>query len=649
MKLLSMVLNNFQGIRELTLAFDGSDRTIRGDNATGKTTIANAQSWLLTGKSSEDEKNYSPKTEKTSGLEHSAECVYELDDGRIVKLKKILKEKYTKKRGSTTAEFSGHEVLHYIDDVPVKEKEYQERLSWIFGNIENIQILTNVAYFAKTMKWDKRRALLMDVCGDYSDDYIIASNAELIPLTEILAKPGNAEQRYTVDEYVKLTKDKMKKINNEINAIPARIDEANRAIPSIDESYTKEELENTAKSFNVELAGLQKDMASLKAGNTAELKKKEIINEINLKMRNARIDHQAEYSSKNSEIQNKINEISSKVIDLKSKINSRERSISNSRKDIEYMSKRRDELRNEYMQVAAAEWDSSKEVCPTCGQVLPGDRIDELKAKFNLDKSIKLEEINKKGQSVSKTAIADVESLITKLEKERESLGTDLILNNNRIQELENSRPKLVPFEDTETYRVLNEELQKVRMMSSDEPNGKEVQAIADKIELVQDNLKSVNDMLYKYDIKEFQLKRIEILKETQRTLSADYEKFESYIYLCEQFIKTKVSMITDRINERFSNVSFKLFDIQVNGGLKECCEIMIPSPNGTDVPYASSNNAAKINAGLEVIEVLQEHFKARPPIFVDNAESVTELRKMNSQVIRLVVDKNYKELYMEE
>lgn len=649
MRLLSMKLENFQGIKNLTLNFNGLDKTIKGDNATGKTTIANAQSWLLTGKSSEDEKNYSPKTENSHGLEHSVECSYDLENGVVITLKKVLKEKYTKKRGSTTAEFSGHEVLHYVDGVPVKEKEYQQNMQEICGQLETVQMLTNVSYFSKTMKWDKRRALLMEMCGNYSDDYIIAANPELIDLKAVLLKPGNSNQYYTVEEYMKLTRDRMRKINTEIQAVPARIDEANRAIPVIDSLGSKESIQNLIQSYNKDLESLNNEKAKLEAGNTAEQKKQDMINDINVKMKQGRIDHQTSYSTKNNELQNEINAISAEVNKLRNDISSKDRSISSSKKDLGYMKQRRNELLTEYKEVQALQWDSSKEICPTCGQELPQEKIEELKKKFNLNKSNRLEEINKKGQAVSKDAIKEVEELIIKLEKDRETLGTDLILKNNNIQELENMRPKLIPFEDTEEYRVLKEQLDKTYLMSSDDSNKEAKQIINQKIETSQKALKSLQEDLSKYDIKDFQLKRINTLKDMQRTLSADYEKLEATIYLCESFIKAKVNMVTEKINERFRNVSFKLFDVQVNGGLKECCEIMIPSPSGVDVPYASANNAAKINAGLEVIKTLQDHYEVKLPVFVDNAESVTQLNEMDSQVIRLVVDENYKTLTMED
>jgi hypothetical protein len=64
----------------------------------------------------------------------------------------------------------------------------------------------------------------------------------------------------------------------------------------------------------------------------------------------------------------------------------------------------------------------------------------------------------------------------------------------------------------------------------------------------------------------------------------------------------------------------------------------MIPSDGGRAVPFAFANNAARINAGLEIIGVLSKHWGLSMPVCVDNAESVTRLIDMDTQVIRLVV-----------
>ena len=112
MKIIQLNLNNFQGIRALTLDLDGKSASIYGDNATGKTTVYNAITWLLFDKSSTGAKGFTPKTRGADGelhnLEHSAEALIATEDCGKFRLKKVFREVYKKKNGSMTAEFSGH-------------------------------------------------------------------------------------------------------------------------------------------------------------------------------------------------------------------------------------------------------------------------------------------------------------------------------------------------------------------------------------------------------------------------------------------------------------------------------------------------------------------------------------------------------------
>ena len=119
-------------------------------------------------------------------------------------------------------------------------------------------------------------------------------------------------------------------------------------------------------------------------------------------------------------------------------------------------------------------------------------------------------------------------------------------------------------------------------------------------------------------------------------------------LYLCEQFTRAKVAMLDHRINDRFGGVKFRLFQEQMNGGVKEDCEVLVPAAGGALVPFGVANNAARINAGLEIIDTLSAAWGLSMPVVVDNAESVTALRETTGQIIRLVVSQNDKTLRLE-
>ena len=139
---------------------------------------------------------------------------------------------------------------------------------------------------------------------------------------------------------------------------------------------------------------------------------------------------------------------------------------------------------------------------------------------------------------------------------------------------------------------------------------------------------------------------RIAELEAEKSAVGQKIAEQEQMIALTEDFIRTKMNRISSVINEKFRIVSFKLFDNQINGGLKECCECM--PVNG--IPFSSLNNGHRIIAGLDIIRSLSELNGVSCPVFIDNSEAVNEnnFPEMQSQMIHLTVTDD-KELKVEE
>ena len=158
-KIKTLKLENFKGIKDLTIDFKDTTN-IYGDNAVGKTTIFDAYSWLLWDKDSLNRKDFAIKPYDKNGEEvHNLESVVEGDfsfDDTDLNLKKIYKEVWTKKRGSTQAEFTGHTTDYYINAVPVKKKEYNERIKSVLSE-DNFNLLSNPLYFNQFLVKTERR------------------------------------------------------------------------------------------------------------------------------------------------------------------------------------------------------------------------------------------------------------------------------------------------------------------------------------------------------------------------------------------------------------------------------------------------------------------------------------------------------------
>lgn len=650
MKIYDLTLSHFQGIANLHIDFYGKSAAIYGENATGKTTIFNAITWLLFDKPSTGAKNWSPKTRgadvEKHNLEHSVTATFVLQDGSRITLGKTLREVYKKKRGAATAEYTGNTIEYYIDGVPVKEKEYTAAVAGHCGGEEMMKLLTMPDYFPEAMEWKKRRELLLEICGDVTDETVIESSAELIDLPTYLLKPGTLGQYYTVEEYAKIAKALKADINRQLDTLPDRIDEAQRAIPA--NLPSKEVLEarlHAAAQATAESRKLADGVAAGDSGTQAAL-----------------ADAEAELSRAKAEYTRAAQEAAagtySALADIEKEIRAKERETEDLRADAavtrrqaERMIALRETILQEYREAAAVKFDADQETCPTCGRRLPEEQIAAMRADFNQRRSERLAAINVRGvATANKTMIAELQAKADEYEAQAAACNKDIEALKARREEIRRGLTEPEPFETTETARAITARIAELKRMAETADRGRaaEIAAADARLQECLAREHEIRGQIVQVEAAAKQTQRVKDLEAQEKDLAAKYEDVERGVYLCELFVKAKVAMLTERINSKFRSVSFQLFTEQVNGGLAECCEVLVPSEDGAMVPYATANHAARVNAGLEIIATIAEHFGREMPVIVDNAESVTRLIDIKGQVLRLVVSEADKTLRVE-
>ncbi|MBC7340856.1 MAG: AAA family ATPase [Clostridia bacterium] len=642
MRLIRLTLRNFKGIRDFTLEADGYDVDIYGDNATGKTTLFDAFLWLLFDKDSQNRKDFEIKTlgpdgQPVHGLDHEVEAVLEAG-GRSITLKKVFKEKWTKKRGSATAEFTGHTTDYYIDGVPVKKNEYDARVAQIADEAV-FKLLTNPTYFNEQLHWQERRRILLEVCGDISDQEVIASDKSLSRLPEIL-------QGRKLDDHRKVIMARRTEINKELERIPVRIDEVQQGLPKLDTSATKGTLADDIARAKAERAKKQEELAQLKSGGpTAEAVSKmwEIEGQmLRLKQTVAKAveSELAQTRASYETLQSQLSEVRAKLMENEQKADSYALHIRKLEADMA-------ELRKEWYRVDAEAFEGP-DICPTCGQPLPQEQIEEARSNFNRQKAERLEAINKQGRA----AKAEAERLageIAKLGQEREELKKAIDALTAKAAKLRQQIERLSQPLDISSdpkwiaLQKSRDELEK-QVSAIKAGNTEAVYRLEQDIATLDAAVEALEKAMAQIDARDRGLARIEELKAEERKLAAEYERLEQELYMTEQFIRTKVRLLEEKINSRFKLARFKLFDVQVNGGVVECCETLYQG-----VPYSGGlNNAARINVGLDIINVLSEHYGFDAPVFIDNAEAITCLLPTRGQQIRLFVSEADKALRVE-
>ena len=616
-------LTNFKGIRSLEICADGENLTIYGDNATGKTTVFDAFMWLLFNKDSLGRSDFGIKTQDESGnpihnLEHSVECEM-LIDNNLLTLRKVFTEKWTKKRGSAEAEFSGHETKYFVNEVPTLKKDYDSKIASVIDE-ELFKVITNPLYFNEHLKWQDRRAILLKLCSNLSDEEIIGQSGDFSPLLDEL-------KGRTVQEYKKVIQSKQSAINVELKAIPQRISEATLAIPETVAQYD------------------ETDKASV------ELKIRELNNEINI-IRNgggvadAELELRALRDKKRS-IQTKdcdVGSLTKEILELKAKISSAEIEISRCKTAIqsadyiiEEHEKKADYYRKQWYVVNEKQYTDNGN-CPTCGQALPEEQIAEAKAKFNAERAEQLEtitELGKKAKAVCDTHIAEKKRLMLEMNKLQGLIDVEYA---PQIQIMERNINEIkAEFEDKRKEEIASVD-NRITELEKSVQNGTEefqtrIYTIKEEIAVEEAKLAEINKAIAGRELAERQRKRIAELEADEKRLVQEYADLDVTAFLIDKFIKYKVDLLSEEINSHFKYAKFKLFDMQINGGLSECCEVTYRG-----VPYSDLNNASRINIGLDIINTLCEINDKYAPVIIDNAESVTSIIPTASQMICLVV-----------
>lgn len=638
-EIISLHLQNFKGARDLFVPFN-LVTNIFGENGTYKTTVFDAFKWLLFDKDSTDRKDFEIKTldinnQVVSGLEHAVTGTITVDGTKKI-LQKVYKEKWQKKRGSSDSIFTGNETLYYINDIPLSQTEYKKEIS-NFADETIFKLLTDPLYFSQNMKWQDRRNILLQMSGDISNDEVIANDRTLEGLKELFAVESG------IDNIKKMLANRKKKLNDDIKNIPPRIDECNKSIKELD----FDSIELSLKEKESQLLSIENDLLNYATKpdperESIQLQIKNLNQEIsNLKTKAERKFNDDKYLSQNEILSKKrtIESETAQISDIETEISRRTKANDLLKEDIE-------KCRSEWSEINESElaFNEHQFVCPTCNRLLDAKDVDkkktEMLANFNSNKAKKLAANEERGKSLRAQIDKNnqfIENSSLQIDGKKKSIQgmEDSIVAIDR--ELKNMKLDYGSLYEEMQNNVLSLE-QKLNSLPEVQNNASIIDSLTTQKKELQKDIDSLKTDLRQYGINETMRFRIKELESQERNLANQIAEIEGQEFLCETFIKTKVGMLDEKINSKFSFVRFKLFDTQINGGITEVCEPLI---NG--VPFPDANHAAKINAGIDIINTLSEFYQISAPIFIDNREAVNDLIDTDAQVINLIVSKDKK------
>ena len=635
-KIKRLYLENFKCHRSLTLNFDGGNASIYGDNATGKTSVYDALTWLLFGKDSagNGEKNIEIKPLDATGEVKDHDALTAVDavllvNGEELTLRRTYKEVWTTKRGSSEQTYDGNTSEYYVDGVPCKKNAFQDKVNELVSE-DTFRMLTSVSHFANGISWQDRRAVLFKVAGVMDDKQILATNAAFAPMVESMGK-------LSVEDYKKKLLAEKRQFVGTKTEIPARISECQKTIEDtqgLDFAGAKAELE----ALNAKKERLQAELLAIQHDSAQDAKRLEI-REAQLEL-TALFNENKAYRESQSAGAMDVNRMRCELSNLNVRLGRMETTMANEDAYITECEKRIEASRAKWFSVNGEIFTGG--TCMSCGQTLPADKLQRAKDAFEANKQKQLRQIEE-GANSYKEAKAQAED---RLHRQQEESRLVLSAIEELEQQIATASANAVEAKDMEHYaenaHSLNEKINKLHGELSDMVQGSF--AVQDKLKAditaVQGEIYKQNLIISKESLLGYARERIEALREDARNSAECLEAIEKMLFLMDEYSRYKTQFVEDSINGLFRIARFRLFREQANGGVEERCDVVHDG-----VPYISVNNGMKINLGIDIINTLSQAYGVRVPLFVDNAESVTNLEKCDSQIIRLVVSENDKEL----
>lgn len=630
-KLKRIEISNFKGVRSLTVDFKDGATTISGRNGKGKSTIYNAYLWCLFGKGQNGTViAVQPKDTENNiihKLENSVEVTLQVA-GEVIRIKRVQREDWSVPKGKTEEVFKGNVVERYYNDVPCSVKEFEDKLNAIC-NVDDWFTLSSINAFM-SLKQEDRRKKLISIAGDINE-------------AEILDKYSRLKQEVgkgkSVDEVLKQTKSSIKRMQEDLDLIPARIDQQSKLIVDID----FKELENQLQTNRKEQEEIESTILGIDKSSVLD-KYQEELTDVSGQITELVSKHQNEVIKKIDSIKRSITKAEEDIKSLNSDISELEQKKKKKEAEVK-------ENEAEFKTLQEAWQNKNKEdfeeevstTCKLCGTKLTQEKIQEAQDKalkiFNEEKVSELNKLVKKAEAV-KSDINIANDKVSEYDKQIKD-KTKEIENLEKLGKEYNHQYATTPtaeelIEKNKIIAQLREREKEIKekINSFSNPNGAKVEELrlkkselkAKETELVKElNQKDVNNKC-KELIKE--------LEESSRNLANNISELSGLEQEIKDFKKELINRTEANVSQYFEMVRWKMYEPNIsNDGEKEICKAIIEGKS-----YEEQNTAMQVNASVDIINGLSKALGIAMPLFVDNAESVNELLQARLQTIQLKV-----------
>lgn len=637
LELLSLDIENFKGFRRFSFAPAARSMDIFGRNHAGKSPLADAYFWLLFGRDTEGKSDWHilPEDEAGSiieGLVASVTGKFRREGGSEFTLQRAYKQNFSHKKGEAERSVTSNSTSFFINGVPKLKKDYIAYVSGLCDE-QTFSMLTDPDQFPGKMAWkDRREFLIRSFAPDMNDLDIIKAHAGLQPLLHYIDTSTTGD---IVGNYAAKTKYERQRIQKEKDEIPGRIDEAEKAKPAdLPQPEDKAKLIQLSK----QKIQLESQISAVRNGE-AEADLRRQISEIQAQIADARAEYTRRGTVGNTGVQAQRNELLTQIAELERSNYGKSATMQVLTDKIDRLNKEIGTLRKQWTDTDAQEFPESENICPTCGQEFPEAKKKQIFGDFNDNKARTLDRLEKEAAG-KKAELEKARAGLPAEKREIEQAKQTVADLQSRLDNLTAQIVHPAPFEETDHFVDLNKKLEsaQAQLKSISDASEQHIAELQEQLSGISGELDSIQRRALNKVALDRQNERIEELKKKESELSMLLATYDKGLALAEKFTMQKAQDIEEKVNGAFRTVKWGLFDRQMNGGIDPCCEAYVQTEHGLRGYNRGAGTSEKLNGGLDIINTLSRVLGVSVPLWIDNAEGVTDYESVDTQVFRLYV-----------
>lgn len=662
MILKSLHLENFKGAKDKIYKF-GKTTRVSGMNRLGKTTIATAWFWLLADKNYELVSNPNIRPDDVEECVPTVTAVLDVD-GKEIAIAKMQKRKVGKPDANGISKVTITNTYE-INSVPKTERDFRADLEELGLSFDNFLVCSHPDVFTRQKQADMRK-VLFKLASAKTDVEIAAMSKDTKDVAKLL-------EAYKYEEIEAMNNASKKKAVEQLDAIPNQIVGLEKAKVDVDvaeQELAKADLERKISEVDQKIAC---------AGNAVESLRQEEM-QLQFDMSGIMQTMNRELSNQRNNIEVELFGCTTELDRFKPTISLKEKQIDDNAKAIADADAERKKLGEQYNFEKAkafdetpylfdeSKWvfDESTTVCSLCGQTLPAEKIEQLKADFETRKEFAKADAARRLADAKNSFIAQKnsnlneikakgftkKSLIEELTKKNADLNTeidalkkqerDAIAKKEELSKQLSEVPEEADYSLNEEYVKLNARHDEVlaeieRLQAADDAE------IVESLKIEKADLKSRLEEVNKIIAQAANNVRIDEQIADMQKKQREYEQAkadaEKILHQLKEVSKRKNELVVEEINQHFGIVSWKLFDYQKNGEYKEVC---VPMVDGKEFGV-TTNTGREIQAKLDICNSFQRFFDMYVPVFLDGAESLNNeyIPAVDTQLILLSVSED--------